>query len=85
MVTAFYFMHCDGEASMTLTAPFYGLFFLLNLVCMISGVVAVKNKDKTKQQQIGILRICIELFKIAICILIINCYNADFQYSQEME
>lgn len=46
MVTAFYFMHCDGVADMTYTIPFYGLFFILTVTSMVSGVRAVKRKDK---------------------------------------
>ncbi len=45
MGTAFYFMHCDGEANIKYTAPFYGLFFILSVVSMVRGVDAVIKKD----------------------------------------
>lgn len=78
MATAFYFMHCDKQADMTYTIPFYGLFSILTIVTMIEGLTAIKNKNERKQFWIGLLRISIELFKIVITILVLNCYNAAF-------
>lgn len=78
MVTAFYFMHCDNEADMTYTIPFYGFFTTLTVVTMHQGLTAIKKKDERKQFWIGLLRVSIEMFKIVICILVLNCYNAAF-------
>lgn len=84
VMTAFYFMHCDGQVDMTYTLPFYGFFLVITVVTMVQGVIAIKSKDQKKNVRIGLLRIFIEMFKIVICILILNCYNAAFQQSEEV-
>lgn len=45
VVTAFYFMHCDGQVDMSYTLPFYGIFFLLTIATMVQGLTAIKTKD----------------------------------------
>lgn len=77
-------MHCDGQVDMSYTVPFYGVFFLLTTATMIQGLIAIKTKDQKKNVRIGLLRISIEMFKIIICILVLNCYNAAFVQSQEV-
>jgi hypothetical protein len=84
VLTAFYFMHCDGQVDMSYTLPFYGIFFLLTTATMVQGLTAIKTKDKKKNVRIGLLRILIEMFKIGICILVLNCYNAAFVQSDDV-
>jgi hypothetical protein len=43
LVSAFYFMHCDGQADVTYTLPFYGLFFILTTATMFQGLKAIKT------------------------------------------
>jgi len=85
VITAFYFMHCDGSTNVIFTLPFYGFFLILSLCSCIFGVRAVRNKDRTLQTIVAFLRVGIETFKIIIIMLILNCYNAAFEQSVGMK
>ena len=84
MATAFFFMHCDDTEhhNYIITVPLYGFILCFMLYTTFTGINAIRTKNQNVQFRIAILRVVIEMFKIVICILILNSFNSRFEQSE---
>ena len=78
MATAFFFMHSDDNHNYIITVPLYTFILCFMLYTTLTGINAIRTKNQSIQFRIAILRVVIEMFKIVICILILNSFNSRF-------